>query len=510
MSSRACGTIQSMPRIQRLNPALLLLVTLPAFAQAPLPTFETRWTAESWRMPNPGEQAMGLLGLQVNQIWESGAYAGFGGWGSLSGERGGFITMGIDGGWRIPMTKHLGVDLGLWVGGGGVGRASVGGGLMLRGHTGISWDTSHGTYILEWSRVRFPNGEIDSRQLALTAAFPFRMPVWQFQGAEPLPMPSLGHFRDLSISMTAQNYAPVRSVRNLDGIPDRAALALGGVEVRLRLGEQAFMVLDSAAAARGKADGYMDVLLGLGYGVDLADSGRLRATGKLVAGAAGGGHLDVGGGLAIKASVGLEALVGRAVLLSVSAGYVATPSASFQARVVQVQAGRHFTFAAPSGPAAPAEWAWSWSGWAFRPTFIRMTSAQRRGQAEAKPIDLAGLHFSHDLGAGFEMVGQGNFATAGKAGGFAQGLLGLAWCSPALMNSGPRLRLQGLVGEAGGGGVETSGGFVLQPSVGVEQDLGAGWSLQLLGGRSRAPQGKLNTTFLEGGLAWRFKVSARQ
>lgn len=498
-----------MARPTRLQINLMLMAVTPCLAQAPLPIFETRWTAEVWRLPTQGERHMGVLGLQVDQRWPSGAYAGFGGWGSLTGDRGGFITMGMGGGWRLPLTGPLGLDAGLWVGGGGVGRASVGGGLMLRGHTGLSWTTSQGRYVLEWSRVRFPNGEIDTRQVALSAAFPFRLPAWTLAPPGPASWPDLGHYRDVSISLTAQRYAPTRSTHNLAGQPDSAPLDLGGLEARLGLDHRTFIVLDSSAAARGKAAGYMDVFLGLGTSVDLVDSGRLRATGKLVGGAAGGGHLDVGGGAAFKATVGLDALVGRQGFLSLSGGLISAPAGSFRAWILAVEGGRRFALGTTTGPVAPADWDWSWSGWAFRPSFLRLASAQRQGTGPALPIELVGLAFSHDLGHGFEMVGQGNFATAGKAGGFAQGLVGLAWRSPSLLGRGPRLRVQGLLGEAGGGGVDTSGGFLLQPSVGLEQDLGAGWCAQALWGRSRAPRGKLDSSLIEGGLAWRFHLPTR-
>jgi len=90
-----------------------LLLTLAAgavlCAQATWPG-ETRWNAERWRLP--GNESMDLLGLQVHRTWSSGAYAGFGGWGSLRGERGGFITLGLSGGWRWPLTERLGLDAG--------------------------------------------------------------------------------------------------------------------------------------------------------------------------------------------------------------------------------------------------------------------------------------------------------------------------------------------------------------------------------------------------------------
>ena len=63
---------------------------------------------------------------------------------------------------------------------------------------------------------------------------------------------------------------------------------------------------------------------------------------------------------------------------------------------------------------------------------------------------------------------------------------------------------QFMAGAGGGGGVDTHGGLLLQPMLGLEQELGKGLSLQLMGGRCLAPRGKLRTQVLDAGLAWRF------
>ncbi len=485
-------------------PWLLCAALTAAGAAEPLPAFEARWTAESWKLPS-NEPRMGMAGLQVHRVWASGAYGGFGTWGSLTGLRGGFITVGLSGGWRWPLTERLALDGGLWAGGGGAGRAAVGGGLQVRGHAGLSWDAGWGRLGLEASRVRFPNGRIDSGQVAATAVLPFAVPV-----NLPSSGPGAwgGGFQEVVLLAGAQRYTPAPSARVLAG-PQRAApLDLPAFEARVGLGGGAFLDMDMAAAARGQADGYMDIFLGLGWATALAPG--LSGVVRVGAGPAGGGNLDVGGGAAFKAMAGLEAGTGRGLLVSLQGGYVATPAATFKARVLSLSAGRRYGLAMPGGEGTPDPGGWQDSGWSFRPSFLRMAHPQRSGSGEGPDLEFVGLQFGHDLGGGLELLGQANFATAGRAGGFAQGLVGAAWRSPALAGAGPRLRLQALAGAAGGGGVDTGGGLCVQPSAGLEQALAGGWNLQVLAGRVRAPKGGLDAATLEAGLAWRFTVPERR
>lgn len=475
---------------------------------------ETRWTAERWQLPFANE-TMDLLGLQVHRTWGSGAYAGFGGWGSVRGERGGFITIGISGGWRFPITERLALDTGAWVGGGGVGRADVGGGLMLRGHAGLSWDFDWARLGLEASRVRFPNGRLNSSQVGMTATFPFRTLVGS-PGAGRSSLPELGRslgtelgWREFSLAFTGQRYAPTRSVRSLSGIPDTDPVDLVGLEAHLGLEGGLFALLDMSAAAHGKAAGYMDILLGLGYAVPLDPAGHWTLVGEFSGGPAGGGNLDVGGGMAWKGTLGVQVTTQRDLQVGLSTGYVATPGGTFQGMVYQVQAGRRFALATPGLRNAEPSDAIDYSGWSIRAGWQRLSSPQRRGGAKADPIDLTSVQLTHELAAAWYLAGQGNFGLTGHAGGFAEGLLGLGWRSPELFGTGPRFLVQFMVGAAGGGGVDTGGGLLVQPMLGLEQGLGHGLSLQVMGGRCIAPRGNLRTQVLDAGLSWRFGLPTR-
>lgn len=499
----------------RLSALIPLVAVMSLQAEDPfLVNAETRWTAERWDLPRAGE-GMGMVGLQVHRTWACGGYAGFGGWGSVRGEQGGFIATGVSGGWRFPLTERLALDAGAWVGGGGVGRAGIGSGLMLRGHAGLSWDFDWARLGLEASRVRFPNGEIDSSQVAVTAVFPFRAIVGS-PAAGGGSLPEFGQrlgtelgWRDFSLAMTGQRYTPAHSVHALDSASRNDPVDLVGLEARLGLGQRAFAVWDMSGAAGGEAAGYMDMLLGLGYALPLDRAGRWDLVGKLCGGPAGGGHLDVGGGMAWKATLGVQATTRSGFQVGLNAGYFVTPGGSFKASVCQVQAGRRFELATPGTASEEALGPLDFTGWSVRTGMQRLKAPQRRGGADPDPIELVGFQMTHDLSEAWYLAGQGNFALTGHAGGFAEGLLGLGWRSPDLSGAGTRALVQAMAGAAGGGGVDTSGGFLLQPMVGVEQELGRGVSLQVMAGRCIAPGGDLSTPVLDAGLAWRFGLPTR-
>ncbi|MBI4913930.1 MAG: hypothetical protein HY823_14460 [Acidobacteria bacterium] len=477
---------------------------------------DVRFTGERWRMPF-AQESMDLLGLQIHRTWRAGGYAGLGGWGAVRGERGGFITLGFSGGWRFPLTDRLALDTGAWFGGGGAGRAAGGGGLMLRGHAGLSWDAGPARFGAEWSRVRFPNGRIESSQWALTVALPFRAPLGTPGLHLNLDRVSTGAglgplgWEDVSMGFTAQRYAPARTVKNLSGQVDTSGVGLTGLEVRLGLGKgEAFWILDLGAAAQGSADGYMEALLGVGYGLALDAEGHALLVGRLEGGPAGGGNLSVGGGMAWKGLLGLEARSSRGLFLNLSGGYLATPGGTFKGSLVQFEVGRRFQLALPGGGPASASDPVDFSGWSFRWGAQRLAAPQRRSGAEGEPIQLASLQVTHELSSTWFFVGQGNFGLTGHAGGFAVGLIGLGWRSGPLLGAGPRLRVHAMTGAAGGGGVDTGGGLLVQPMAGLEQDLGRGWSLQVMGGQQTAPKGRLRTSVAEAGLAWRFGLPERR
>jgi hypothetical protein len=141
-------------------------------------------------------------------------------YGAVSGRRGGFFTVGAEAAWRQQLVGPLGVELGVYVGGGGGAGAPTGGGLMLRPHADLLWDFGAYALGLSISKVHFPSGQIDSTQVGLVfnAVDTFRhIPA---ERLAPRPgaagEPGFGFDR---VQLVGGAYRPRSGVRLLDGSP---------------------------------------------------------------------------------------------------------------------------------------------------------------------------------------------------------------------------------------------------------------------------------------------------
>ena len=96
---------------------------------------------------------------------------------AIEGDRGGFITLGFDGGYKYQLTSNAFIDLGSYIGAGG-GRGGYflsGGGLMLRPHISFLWSSSYGLDLgAGISYVVFPSdGSIESIQPFIQLSLPY-------------------------------------------------------------------------------------------------------------------------------------------------------------------------------------------------------------------------------------------------------------------------------------------------------------------------------------------------
>ena len=112
-----------------------------------------------------------------DKISKDKGYLGLQTWMAIEGGRGGFITLGFDGGYRYRVTQNSYIDLGAYIGAGGGngGYFLSGGGLMLRPHLSFLW---RGFYGLDLgagiSYVVFPSdGTIESVQPFIQLSLPY-------------------------------------------------------------------------------------------------------------------------------------------------------------------------------------------------------------------------------------------------------------------------------------------------------------------------------------------------
>jgi len=124
-------------------------------------------------------------------------------------------------------------------------------------------------------------------------------------------------------------------------------------------------------------------------------------------------------------------------------------------------------------------------------------------------LGLVGVEYSYFLNnnwfATFETAG----AATGGVGGYAELLAGLGYRLPLTKDDRLALLPALTIGGAGGGAVETGGGFVARANIGLEYRLSKYLSLIMDGGYFTAPDGNFDTPFIGFNLAYVMETFAQ-
>jgi len=471
-----------------------------AWAQTsdPLVTLPAHMKLGAERVTLPGNETMGLVGTTYLVGVGRGFSLGPAAYGAVSGRRGGLFTLGVETAWQRRIAGPLVLDLGYYAGGGGGGGAPVGGGLMLRPHADLLWDFGPFLAGLSWSRVRFANGGIDSRQLGL---------VWSAKtDFRHVPRDRIGERSDLGgrsgmgfdrLHAVVGSYQPRSGARRTGGSELPSTIGFVGTRVERALGNHSYVGLEGSGAGSGGVAGYAEYLGTAGAETTVWPN-VLTLGGRVAIGMGGGGEVDTGGGLLMKAGVYGTLRLARELGLSLEAGYTRAPQGSF--RATHAAASLNWILDDPSDLTAPPRNTRSeWVAGAERYSAQRQDGTQRMLQA----VTLKANRF---VTRHVYLTGQARSAYGGGAGGYTAGLVGVGVQTPSLARW--HAGAEALIGAAGGGGVATHGGAVVQPNAYVGFDLGRSLSLRVGAGRIRSlKKGGLNATSIEAGLAFTFGVA---
>jgi hypothetical protein len=120
------------------------------------------------------------------------------------------------------------------------------------------------------------------------------------------------------------------------------------------------------------------------------------------------------------------------------------------------------------------------------------TDSSRRG------LDTIGLKLERYLGPNLYVTGQAHSAFAGRAGAFSVGLVGAGLSTAATLPW--RVGAEVLVGAAGGGGVQTGGGALLQAVAwaGLSTSSRSEWRIGI--GQAKPLHGQAGSSVAE--IAW--------
>jgi hypothetical protein len=460
-----------------------------------------RVNAERIRLP--GGESMGLLGTSYLLQVAPNVYVGPAAYGAFTGQRGGFFTVGAEASVRRAVSEFMDVEVGFYAGGGGGGAAPVGGGLMLRTHADLTRDFGNYRAGVSLSQVRFPNGQIRSNQLGLvwSTNTDFRYisrsqlsATGSASNASMIGRTGMGFDR---VQAVAGFYSPRPGVTRISGGPLTSKIGLVGVRMERALTDNNYWGIEAAGAGSGGVAGYAEYLATLGTERAVwADHLVLGVRGAV--GMGGGGDVSVGGGLLLKgAAYGIVRLT-RDMGLTLEGGYTRAPQGRF--RALHATAALNLILDDPYDTSAPARTTRSeWVG-----GVSRYQAARKDGTV--RDLDAVTMKVNRFVTSRLYVTGQAHSAFAGGAGGYSVGLFGVGTQWPVFART--RVGAEFLAGAAGGGGVETRGGALMQPMAYVDFEVTKQLSLRLSGGKVKSLRGPFSSNVIDLSVAFPFGVTS--
>jgi hypothetical protein len=467
---------------------------------APLRALDARVRLGAERVHLPGGERMGLAGitelLNVDGEW----WAGVGVYGAATGRRGGLFVPGVEGAWSHPFNDWLAVDAGLFAGGGGGAAAPVGGGLMLRPHVDLVFRFPGFFTGPTFSKVWFTSGQINSNQVGWMLNFDssFRYRPAAFTGAATDGSATGLGFDHVDAMVT---FAKPRHAVATGGAPLTSRIGLVGLRAERSIDGPLWAGIEAAGAGSGGVAGYAEVLgtAGLRWPVI---SDRLSLGVRASAGLGGGGGIDTGGGLLVKSAAGATLRLTDTLGIGAELGVVDAPRGHYKAVTGAVslnwkldvpQADLDNWFDVKPGTPTRME---------FGAAVERYRAARKDGHAAA--LEAVVLQVNRFVTPAVYLTGQAHSAFAGGAGAYSVGLFGVG----AQLPVAPRIRIgaEALAGAAGGGGVDTQGGALMQARAYVDVALTDSLSLRVGAGKIKSLHGGLDAPVVDAALVFTFGV----
>jgi len=474
-----------------------------------------RLNFELVNMPDTNERKMGLLGINYLVDLQKWLYAGVAGYGAVVGERGGLFTLGLETGIKIAIFPDIFIDGGIYAGGGGGKTALVGGGLMLRPHVGMAYGFEYFKVGVDASKVDFPNGSINSNQIAVNLEIPTEITyaatprdhrldhvVYTDNKAEPY-----FDFNKYYISALGQAYFQSGSTDD-QGKKDTSTLQLVGIEAGRFFSPFWFGFIKAAGAFAGQHNGYMDVLGGFGGHYAIPAIPKVAVNGRMAVGMGGGGNVDTGGGLLLEPSIGLQYQFMPSLSAEVAGGFIGAPDGKFHAYTVTGKLSYAMLLGDTETQPTTAHfmeeyYLQSWRINIFNQTYFK---PQRKGVENTnRSVNLVGVKIDDFVASNFYLSGQAASAYSGDAGGYSSGMLGVGWLTDPFFADKVNASAEVLFGAGGGGGLNVSGGAIVNPALGLHYNFSRYIAASATAGRIiSVGGGKLNATTLTAGLTFKF------
>ena len=458
-------------------------------------------------MPASNEE-MGLFGIGYYQYFYPWLYGGVNAFGAATGKRGGFFTGGFTGGIKLPLIENLYADSSFYVGAGGGGDAPQGGGLMLRPYVGLVYEFGQYAFGLGYSRVEFPNGDIDGDSISFQLDTNFSTSTRDWFDAQTSTqnyfdsvLSGVSKHRS-HISMRSRFYQPTDDSKTVSATNLNETIGVVGVNYAYFIDKYIFIELESAGAFSGNVGGYAELLGGVGFRQPVTSDDRFAFLPSVTVGGAGGGAVDTGGGLVIRGNLGSEYRLTSDLSVLADVGYILAPDGNFEAPY----AGFNILYVMESlspdsqGTALTSDENIVTNRWRIRPIHQWYLDAPRK-VGVPKDMELLGAKFDWAPDNWWYLTGQALSAYAGGAGGYSEGLWGAGILGPRVGRFGSYV--EALIGAGGGGGVDSGSALIAKGSAGLSFRLSRNLSWELGLGRLVSQEGSLDVNLLDTALVYR-------
>lgn len=455
------------------------------------------------------EEDMGFSGIHYNLEFK-GFYTGVGIYGSVSGQRGGLFTLGINAGYKYIFSNNLFTDIGFHFGGGGGASAADGGGAFILPHANIGYNFGDFSLTSGWSYINFfDDGNIKSHQLNLAVRVPLNLEHTSFKKRE-----SNINIDELKTSNWSKPSNKISLLVHLNNLKARGnsqftggttisgrTIRLAGFEFNSYLNKNVFFFVKADGAYKGIPAGYMDVFVGGGYQFWM-NNNRTNILTKLGVGASGGGGVDTKGGFLISPDISLEQQLFDNVFIAANIGYTLQPSGNF--RTLNYGGGLKYYIDKDGTTSEEKEFTTSkLKGFEAIIKEDFYLNAKRNGGFDQNMYQIS-LQFNFFLNKFLYGAGQTSFANFGGAGAYAEGVVGLGVQSNSFFNNKATAFAQVLGGAAGGGGISTGEGLIVKPSAGINFNISNNLNLRGAAGYVKARGSGLSSPFINFGVSYNF------
>ena len=458
----------------------------------------------------PNEANMGFTGIHYNLMLNDWSYAGLGIYGAVTGERGGFFTLGVNAGIKKYFSDHFYLDTGFHFGGGGGAAAPDGGGAFILPHFNVGYHFKNFSVNSGWSAINFfDGGEIKGNQLNFGVEIPLNYSYaaykvaqnnYDFEGLQKSTWNV--NAKKASIMLHVNNLKIQGDDTNANVINfNRATIRLAGFEMATYFSKNWFGFVKLDGAFDGIKAGYMDVFLGGGYHLPF-NKNRTNILAKFGVGAGGGGGVDSQGGFLIYPDISIEQKIYDSFFIALNKGFVMSPNSHFYTSSYGV--GLKY-YVERNGIISDEK---SFSKGTFKGIEVITQQevyidANRDGEP-TENMHQIGVQVNLDLTKNVYVTGQTSFANFGNAGAYAEGIVGLGAQTNPIINNRTTLFTQILAGAAGGGDISTGEGLIIKPSAGFNYQLNNTLSLRAAAGYVKAKGGDLSSSFVNFGIKYNF------